>query len=79
MSLRTERRYTRKTHTAFIYKWAPQPFEKNAVMNDNTSPYYCTATAGSQGQDWVVTYTYDITVVNGVQGHLAYVACDYVE
>jgi hypothetical protein len=70
--------FTNKTFGAQLYKWSPLPTTKNANLAHN-KPFYCTATAGSQGEDWITTYSYNITVVNGQQGHSAYVACDYVE
>ena len=70
--------FTLKTHGSQLYKWSPIPVDKNARLKDQ-KPFYCSATPGSQGEDWISTYSYNITVVNGVQGHLAYVECDYVE
>jgi len=70
--------FTLKTTGSQLYKWSPLPFNKNASLRDQ-KPFYCDATAGSQGQDWITTYSFNITVVDGVQGHSAYVACDYVE
>lgn len=70
--------FTKKTYGSQLYKWSPLPFEKNGNVSTE-KPFYCTATAGSQGEDWISTYSFDITVINGLQGHLAYVACDYVE
>lgn len=73
--------FTRKNGTqkgGRLYKWSPIPDDKRARKTDGGRNYFCTATAGSQGEDWKVTYTYVITVVNGVQKRIAYVACDYV-
>ena len=70
--------FTLKTHGAQLYKWSPLPSDR-PKGNANQKPFYCTAVAGSQGQDWVTTYTYNINVINGQQERLAYVACDYVE
>lgn len=76
--------FTLKTYGAQLYKWSPTPSDTNKRHNTNNSsnnqrPFYCDAIAGSQGQDWITTYVYDINVVNGQQQHLAYVECDYVE
>lgn len=71
--------FTLKTHGAKLYKWSPIPFDKSIIGKDNQRPFYCNATAGSQGQDWVTTYSYEIVVIDGLVAHLAYVACDYVE
>ena len=67
-----------KTTTQPAYKWSPLPndFSKKTKVG---KPYYCSAAVGSQGEDWISTYCYNITVINGVQSRLAYVACDYVE
>ena len=62
-----------------LYKWSPIPTDKRAQKQDGGGRnYYCSATPRSQGEDWKVTYLYTITVVNGVQHRIAYVACDYV-
>ena len=62
-----------------LYKWSPIPNDKRATKLDTSKKYYCTATPRSQGEDWLVTYLYTITVVDGVQQRIAYVACDYVK
>lgn len=67
-----------KTFSQPLYKWSPEPKTITKRPKEN-KPYYCSAVAGSQGEDWVSTYCYNITVINGVQSRLAYVACDYVE
>jgi len=72
-----KKQFTLKTFGAKLYKWSPIPVSKN-IFN-NKRPYFCNATAGSQGQDWVTTYTYNLVVVGSTQKRLAYVACDYVE
>jgi hypothetical protein len=68
-----------------IYKWCPQPtnYTKAHVgVNYNkpksNTPYYCNATAGSQGFDFITTYVYNVVMYNGSSNNLAYVACDYV-
>lgn len=61
-----------------LYKWSPIPADKK--NNKKTvRTYYCDATPHSQGQDWIVTYVYQIVVVDGIQQRIAYVACNYVE
>jgi hypothetical protein len=67
-----------KTTTQPAYKWSPLPNDFSKKPKEG-KPYYCSATAGSQGEDWISTYCYNITVINGVQSRSAYVACDYVE
>ena len=74
--------FTRKNGTqkgGRLYKWSPIPADNKAKGPDGGGrKYYCTAVAGSQGEDWKTTYSYVITVVNGIQKRIAYVACDYV-
>lgn len=68
-----------------LYLWSPQPnnFSNKKTSSNggggNSKPFYCNATAGSQGQDWVTTYTYNLEVVDYQQAHFAYVECDYVQ
>lgn len=70
--------FTQKTFGAEMYKWSPA---ENTIKKplSNQKPYYCSAVVGSQGQDWVSTYSYTINVTNGQQEKLAYVECNYVE
>lgn len=71
--------YTLKTYDSNPYTWCPDTsINKNANIGRNGKNNFCTATPYSQGQDWRVSYVYDIDVVDGVQRRLAYVACDYV-
>lgn len=74
----TKKVFTNKTYGAQLYKWSPEAVNKNGKMKTE-KPFYCAAFPGSQGQDWVTSYCYNITVVDGQQGHSAYVECDYVE
>jgi hypothetical protein len=70
--------FTLKTYGAQLYKWSPESSDKKVVKTQR--PFYCNATANSQGQDWITTYVYDIVVsANGEQQKSAYVACGYVE
>jgi hypothetical protein len=63
-----------------LYKWSPIPSDKRATKTDaGQDNFYCTATPYSQGEDWIVTYMETITVIDGVQKKVAYVACDYVK
>ncbi len=73
--------FTIKSYGAQLYKWSPIQNDKIKSNNrgGNVKPFFCTAIAGSQGQDWVTTYTYDLVVVDNQQEHKAYVSCDYVE
>jgi hypothetical protein len=61
-----------------LYKWSPVPTNKT-IKNGDGRKFFCTATPNSQGEDWRVTYVYEIVVINGVQHRIAYVACDYVK
>ena len=78
MGLGKKKVFTEKTFGAQLYKWSPIPTDKQKVKG-RIKPFYCTAVSGSQGQDWISTYSYDILVINGQQGRIAYVECDYVE
>lgn len=70
--------FVRKTYGAKLYKWAPQKGDKTPKKQHPENPYYCNATAGSQGQDWITTYCYNQVVTGIVISRYAYVACDYV-
>lgn len=72
------KQFTLKTHGAKLYKWSPLPNNKR-VKEKQARPYFCTATPGSHGQDWVTTYTYDTILINSILEREAYVECDYVE
>lgn len=69
--------FTLKTYGAKLYTWSPVNGDK--PINNGQRPFYCDAGAGSQGQDWITSYSYNILVINGQQQHLAYVVCDYAE
>ena len=69
--------YTLKTYESNQFTWCPETGINKSLPNSRRNKF-CTATPYSQGEDWRVTYVYDISVVNGVQKRLAYVACDYV-
>jgi hypothetical protein len=80
------RTFVDKTYTSNLYKWSPpcQTFTPNEgkynTRKKTNIPYYCDATAGSQGQDWITNYVYTLSVSPiGEQERLAYVECDYVE
>jgi hypothetical protein len=61
-----------------LYKWSPVPTKKT-IDNGDIRKFFCTATPHSQGEDWIVTYVYEIKVIDGIQHKIAYVACDYVK
>jgi hypothetical protein len=73
-------KYAVKTYGNFLYTWSPEtPTYNNKTRNTSDKKSYCNALPGSQGQDWICTYVYDISVLNGEQQRLAYVECDYVK
>jgi hypothetical protein len=68
-----------KTYGANKYKWSPEKVDKNKTQN-NDNKFYCNAISGSQGQDWISTYSYIINITeNGIKEKIAYVECDYVQ
>lgn len=82
MGLNKKQTFTRKPYNSRLYKWSPQSSDKRVKKpkGDNNGKFYCNATAGSQGEDWITTYVYELTVDgNGFQHRYAYVACDYVQ
>lgn len=81
MGIKPEKRgcYSLKTYNNYLYTWCPEAPVYSKSQNKINKKYYCTATAGSQGEDWICSYVYDISVFNGVQERIAYVACDYVQ
>ena len=63
-----------------MYTWSPPPNDlTKKASGAPEKPFYCDAVGGSQGQDWVTTYVYELLVVNNERKRLAYVACDYVQ
>lgn len=71
--------FTVKSYGAQLYKWSPESSDKKVSVKVQ-KPFYCNALPNSKGQDWVTTYTYNLSVTpSGQQEHLAYVACDYVQ
>lgn len=71
-----------KGYSPNLYLWSPgcPDFTKKRTVGKTNIPIiFCSATAGSQGQDWKTTYVYDLTLINNQQARLAYVECDYVE
>jgi hypothetical protein len=60
--------------------WSPTPNDFSKKPSGNIQkPFYCDAVGGSQGQDWVSTYVYELLVVNNETKRLAYVECDYIQ
>lgn len=81
--MRYKRTFILKVYSADKYKWTPIDNDKLPTNNANiygNKPYYCSAIGGSQGQDWITTYCYDVFLTTaGELQRLAYVECDYVE
>jgi hypothetical protein len=73
--------FYRLPNEKFIYKWSPQPYEpKKRTGGKGNMKIPCTATPGSQGEDFVTTYVYKLQYSpNGDEHRYAYVECDYVE
>lgn len=70
--------FVRKTGGFDVYKWSPQPNNFKRNIQAPKPVYFCTAKAGTQGDDNKTTYCYNVIVVDGMIKKLAYVACDYV-
>lgn len=67
---------------ANLYKWSPETSDKRARRSSGAGRvpnYFCTTPLGSQGNDFIVTYTYNVVVVAGQEERHAYVQCDYVQ
>jgi hypothetical protein len=73
--------FTLKSGGFDLYKWSPLPNDltKRKSSAAAAKPYFCNATSGSQGQDWISTYCYNLILNAGQQEHIAYVECDYVQ
>jgi len=65
-----------------LYKWSPDTTNKRKPGN-KAKPvgkrYFCVAPNGSQGNDFISTYSYVVVVINGETHREAYVQCGYVE
>ena len=77
--------FVNKGYGAQLHKWSPSCSDlitdtnKANINSNGKKPFYCSASAGSQGQDWTTSYVYNLNVVNGQQERFAYVECDYVQ
>lgn len=74
--------YQLKTYSSFVYGWSPE--KPDYAKEQKTCVFegvkkFCNAVPFSQGQDWFVTYVYNIEVSGEIPKRIAYVACDYVE
>jgi hypothetical protein len=70
--------FVRKTGNFDVYAWSPTPNNFKRKKEGENPVYFCTATANSQGFDFITTYDYNVIVIDGHVKKLAYVACDYV-
>jgi hypothetical protein len=69
-----------KMFGADLYRWSPIPTNiTKKKQNYKVRPSFCSATPGSNGQDWNTTYVYNIRINKYRQERSAYVECDYVE
>jgi hypothetical protein len=75
--------FIRKSSGPKKYKWSPTDNDKVAFEENVKSTnrrFYCTAIIGSQGIDWIGTYSYEVVVnEQSIVVRTPYVACDYVE
>lgn len=78
MALNKNKTYVRKPYDKNLYKWSPQTDDKKAKKIVSNNTYYCNANPYTKGEDWIVTYVYELTSSDGIQHRYAYVACDYV-
>jgi hypothetical protein len=82
MSLKGRKTFIRKTGTGNntqIYRWTPFEFNKKLNKPDDTTGFFCVTNFGTQGNDFIVTYSYNIVFINGKETRTAYVQCDYWE
>jgi len=85
MSKNCKKIFAQKSSVNGLYSWCrPVNSYNNKYTNANSNnsgggeSRFCNAVPYSQGQDWYVTYVYDIKVVNGQKEQSAYVECGYV-
>mgnify|MGYP003624790370 CR=1 FL=1 len=64
---------------ADLYKWSPDEFTKKSVSSGVGKNYFCSTPIGSQGNDYIYTYSYIIVVVGSDLIRSAYFQCDYVK
>lgn len=63
-----------------LYKWSPDTsVKKNTKKKGIGKKYFCVTPNGSQGNDFISTYSYVVVVVNSETHRKAYVQCGYVE
>jgi hypothetical protein len=80
MALDKSRTFVRRPSDKSLYKWSPIQDDKKAKKIQGIVNNFCTAAPRSQGEDWIVTYVYELTVdTKNIQHRIAYVECDYVK
>lgn len=62
-----------------LYKWSPGERDNKLKKGRPSAKYFCVSPSGSQGNDFISSYSYVIVVVNGVAERHPYVQCDYVK
>lgn len=73
--------FYRLPNEKFIYKWSPSTYDpKTKIKGISNKKVLCTATPGSQGEDFSTGYVYFLTYLpDNIEHRYAYVECDYVE
>jgi len=82
MSLKNRRIFVRKTggqRTSNLYKWTPFGRSTNKDKVDQEEIFFCKTPLGSQGNDYISSYSYTVVVIKGRPVRKAYVQCDYVK
>jgi len=70
--------FNRKPYDKNLYKWSPNSDDRKNKKK-TVAGRECEAAAGSQGEDWNVTYVYEKVITSGIEHRIAYVECDYVK
>ena len=60
-------------NTVKLYKWSPGGQEAKVKKGKSSAKYFCVSPNGSQGNDFISTYSYVIVVLNGVAERHPYV------
>lgn len=79
----SEKKFVQKPGGPRLYIWSPREYDptydKNLGKGSGERANFCTALAGTNGEDYVVKYVYDKEFVKNKEVRLAYVECGYVE
>ena len=70
--------YLNKNSGSTVYRWKPLPNQvaKKTDVNRIQRDLYCDAVAGSQGEDFITTYVYNLAIVDDRIAKFAYVECN---